>query len=207
MSSITSLAFIYLITRSLYHIQVILSFSILCLAAATSLQSCLTLCDPMHGSPPGSPVPGILQARTLEWVAISFSNAWKWKVKVKVNSLSRVRLFETPWTAAYQAPLPMGFSRQEYWSGVPLPSPFTAWDPLNSRALQNLGPWIVPLPFPYPGLRLFLLGSSRQTHSLEMCIFPQEGCWGLQHIHWVPGSAVPGHGQSPSSPEPTASSN
>ena len=86
-----------------------------------SLQSCPTLCDPTDGSPPASPVPGILQARTLEWVAISFSNAWKWKVKVK--SLSRVRLFTTPWTAAYQASLPMGFSRQEYWSGVPLPSP------------------------------------------------------------------------------------
>ena len=83
-----------------------------------SLQSCLTLCDPIDGSPPGSPVPGILQARTLEGVAISFSNAWKWKVK----SLSRVRLFTTPWTAAYQAPPSMGFSRQEYWSGVPLPS-------------------------------------------------------------------------------------
>ena len=79
------------------------------------------LCDPIDGSPPGSLVPGILQARTLEWVAISFSNAWKWKVKVK--SLSRVRLFETPWTAAHQAPPSMGFSRQEYWSGVPLPSP------------------------------------------------------------------------------------
>ena len=79
------------------------------------------MCDPIDGSPPGSPVPGILQARTLEWVAISFSNAWKWKVKVK--SLSRVRLFATPWTAAYQAPLTMGFSRQEYWNGVPLPSP------------------------------------------------------------------------------------
>ena len=88
--------------------------------AAKSLQSCPTLCDPIDGNPPGSPVPGSLQARTLEWVAISFSNAWKWKVKVK--SLSRVRLFETPWTAAYQAPLPMVFSRQEYWSGVPLPS-------------------------------------------------------------------------------------
>ena len=85
-------------------------------------QSCPTLCDPIDGSPPGSlvPVPGILQARTLEWVAISSSNAWKWKVKVK--SLSRVRLLETPWTAAYQAPPSMGFSRQEYWSGVPLPS-------------------------------------------------------------------------------------
>ena len=83
--------------------------------------SCLTLCDPIDGGPPGSPVPGILQARTLEWVAISFSNAWKGKVKVK--SLSRVQLFVTPWSAAYQAPPSMGFSRQEYWSGVPLPSP------------------------------------------------------------------------------------
>ena len=90
-------------------------------ATAKLLQSYPTLCDPIDGTPPGSPVPGILQAITLEWVAISFSSAWKWKVKVK--SLSRVRLFETPWTAAYQAPLPMGFSRQEYWSGVPLPSP------------------------------------------------------------------------------------
>ena len=90
-------------------------------AAAKSLQSCLTLCDPIDGSPPGSPVPGILQTRTLEWVAISFSNAWKWKVKVK--SLSRVRLSAIPWTAAYQAPLSVGFSRQEYWSGVSLPSP------------------------------------------------------------------------------------
>jgi len=85
-------------------------------AAAKSLQSCPTLCDPIDGNPPGSSVPGILQARTLEWVAISFSNAWKWKVKVK--SLSRVRLFRIPWTTAYQAPPSMGFSRQEYWSGV-----------------------------------------------------------------------------------------
>ena len=90
-------------------------------AAAKSLQSCPTLCDPIEGSPPGSPVPGILQARTLERVAISFSNAWKGKVKVK--SLSRVQLLVTPWTAAYQAPPSMGFSRQEYWSGVPLLSP------------------------------------------------------------------------------------
>ena len=81
-------------------------------AAAKSLQSCPTLCDHIDGSLPGSPVPGILQARTLEWVAISFSNAWKWKVKVK--SLSRIWLFATPWTAAYQAPPSMGFSRQEY---------------------------------------------------------------------------------------------
>ena len=90
-------------------------------AAAKSLQSCPTLCNPIDGSPPDFPVPGILQARTLEWVAISFSNAGKWKVKVK--SLSRVWLFATPWTAAHQAPPPMWFSRQEYWSGVPLPSP------------------------------------------------------------------------------------
>ena len=79
------------------------------------------LCDPIDGSPPGSPIPGILQARTLERVAISFSNAWKWKGKVK--SLSRVWPSATPWTAAFQAPPSMGFSRQEYWSGVPLPSP------------------------------------------------------------------------------------
>ena len=90
-------------------------------AAAESLQSCPTLCDPRDSSPPGSPVPGILQARTLEWVAISFSSAWKWTVKVK--SLSCVRLLSTSWTAAHPAPLSMGFSRQECWSGVPLPSP------------------------------------------------------------------------------------
>ena len=89
-------------------------------AAAKSLQLCPTLCNPIDGSPPGSPVPGILQARTLEWVAISFSNAWKWKVKVK--SLSHVRLLATPWTTTHQAPPSVGFSRQEYWSGLPLPS-------------------------------------------------------------------------------------
>ena len=89
--------------------------------AAKSLQLCPTLCNPIDGGPPGSPVPGILQARTLEWVAIFFSNAWKGKVKVKL--LSHVWLFVTPWSAAYQAPPSMGFSRQEYWSGVPLPSP------------------------------------------------------------------------------------
>ena len=90
------------------------------LCYAKSLQSCSTLCDPIDGSPPGCPIPGILQARTLEWVAISFSNALKWKVKVK--SLSRAGLLATPWTAAHQAPPSVGFSRQEYWSGVPLPS-------------------------------------------------------------------------------------
>ena len=86
-------------------------------AAAKSLQLCLTLCDPIDGSPPGSPIPGILQARTLKWVAISSFNAWKWKVKVKL--LSCVWLLATPWTVACHAPLSMGFSRQEYWSEVP----------------------------------------------------------------------------------------
>jgi len=100
---------------------------LLLLPAAKSLQSCPTLCDPMDCSLPGFSIHGILQARTLEWVAISFSNTWKWKVKVK--SLSRVWLLATPWTAAYQAPPSMGFSRQQYWSGVPLPSPCrrTGW--------------------------------------------------------------------------------
>ena len=103
-------------------------------AAAKSLQSCLTLCNPIDGSPPGSPVPGILQARTLEWVAISFSNAWKWKVKAK--SVSPVRLFATPWTTAYQAPLSMGFSRQEYWSGVPSPS--LKWDLIKLKSFCTI---------------------------------------------------------------------
>ena len=103
--------------------------------AAKWLQSCPTLCDPINGSPPGPAVPGILQARTLEWVAISSSNAWKWKVKVK--SLSPVRLLATPWTAAYQAPPSMGFSRQEHWSGVPLP-------PLVAKSCLTLAtPWTV----------------------------------------------------------------
>ena len=108
-------------------------------AAAKSLQSCLTLCDPIDGSLPGSPVLGIFQARTLEWVAISFSNALKWKGKGK--SLSRVWLLATPWTAAYQAPLSMGFSRQEYWSGVPLPSPTT----LVQATIISLGLLVVYL--------------------------------------------------------------
>ena len=104
-------------------------------AAAKSLQSCPTLCDPIDGSPPDFPAPGILQARTLEWVAISFSSAWKWKVKVK--SLSRVRLLVTPWTAAYRASPSMGVSRQEYWSGVPLPSP-----PLRIVAAEIYHNWV-----------------------------------------------------------------
>ena len=106
-------------------------------AAAKLLQSCPTLCKPGDGSPPGSPVPGILQARTLEWVAISFSNAWKWKVKVKL--LSCARLPATPWTAAYQAPASMGVSRKESWSGVPLPSPRpTAEEPIEPTQAYDL---------------------------------------------------------------------
>ena len=112
--------------KKFFFQQMILEQMVVCacaqlLAAATtakSLQSCLTLCDPRDRSPPGSPIPGIPQARTLEWVAISFSNAWNWKVKVK--SLSHVWLLVTPWTATYQAPPSMGFSGQEYRSGVPL---------------------------------------------------------------------------------------
>ena len=110
-------------------------------ATAKSLQSRPTLCDPIDGSPPSPPVPGILQARTLEWVAISFSDAWKWKVKIK--SLSRIWLLATPWTAAYQAPPSMGFSRQEYWSGVPLPSswvnPRRWWRTGKPGMLQSMG--------------------------------------------------------------------
>ena len=105
-------------------------------AAAKSHKLCPTLYDPIDDSPPGSPVPGIPQARTLEWVAISFSNAWKWKVKAKL--LSCVQLFMTPWTAAYQAPLSMGFSRQEYWSGLPLPSPYNTKFALSSRPTKSI---------------------------------------------------------------------
>ena len=104
--------------------------SIYATATAKSLQSCPTLCDPIDGSLPGSSVHGIFQARVLEWGAISFSNAWKWKMKMK--SFSRVRLLATPWTVAYQAPPSMGFSRQEYWSGLPLPSPVNRLSP-NKR--------------------------------------------------------------------------
>ena len=130
MSKITTLSHLkklvyYILSSAIIFIPFYLVFrqTSLIAAAAKSLQSCRTLWDPIDGSPTGSSVPGILQARTLEWVAVSFSSAWKWKVKVKVESLSHVRLFTTPWTAAYQAPPSMGFSRQEYWSGLPLPSP------------------------------------------------------------------------------------
>ena len=117
-------------------------------AAAKSLQLCPTLCDPIDGSPPGSPIPGILQARTLEWVAISFSSAWKWKVKVK--SLNHVWLLAIPWTAAYQAPPSMGFSRQEYWSRVPLPSPAVGL--VISKLRKTSSPSLTPKLFYCNGL-------------------------------------------------------
>ena len=136
--------------------------------AAKSLQSCLTLCNPIEGSPPGSLIPGILQARTLEWVAISFSNTWKWKVKVK--SLSHVWLLATPWTAAHQAPPSMGFSRQEYWSGVPLPSPLFFLPLVKDISSRFYSPrlwWLIsdfwpfstdpPLPALHPPGRRFLV--------------------------------------------------
>ena len=106
-------------------------------ALAKSLQVCPTLSNPIDGSPLGSPIPGILQTKTLEWVAISFSSAWKWKVKVK--SLSLVQLFRTPWTTAYQAPPPVGFSRQEYLSGVPSPSP--ELQSMGSQRVEVCRPW------------------------------------------------------------------
>ena len=118
------------------------------------LQSCPTLCGPIDGSPPGSPVPGILQARVLEWVAISFSNAWKWKVKVKF--LSHVQPSATPWTAVFQVPPSMGFSRQEYWSGVPLPSPGLGQFKqlgINNREWQSL--WL--------NWRIYVLPTGNQT--------------------------------------------
>ena len=139
----------------------------ICIAAERSLkvlesesevtQLCLTLCDPMDCSLPGSSIYGIFQARILEWVAISFSSAWKWKVKVK--SLSHLQLFATPWTVAYQAPPPMGFSRQEYWSGVPLPSPMQEsekwkWSRSvisDSQRPHELQPTRLLCPWDFPG--------------------------------------------------------
>ena len=134
-------------------------------AAAAPLQSCLTLWDPIDGSPPGSPVPGILQARTLEWVAISF-NAWKWKVKVK--TLSRVRLLATPWTAAHQAPPSMGFSRQGYWSGLPLPSPIL--QPWNHWILQNHCA-------PGERKRICILNTTKESYDWQN-LGNREGLWG-----------------------------
>ena len=120
------------------------------------------LCDPIDSSPPGSPVPGILQARTLEWVAISFSNAWNWKVKGK--SISHVRLLATPWTAAYQAPLSMVFSRQEYWSGVALPSPRYTYTP----SLLKLPPIFLPIS-PHTSLTQLISLKKKKNHLEFLC--------------------------------------
>ena len=137
-------------------IEILLEICItLCAAAAKSLQSCPTLCDPIDGIPPGPAVPGILQARTLEWVAISSSNAWEWKVKVK--SLSPVRLLATPWTAAYQAPPSRGFSRQEYWSGLPLGGHLSKTQNALSCFYHPQFPWWLCWKFPFNPLYNWML--------------------------------------------------
>ena len=171
--------------------QQFLSLPYIQAAATKSLQSCPTLCNPIDGSPPGSPILGILQARTLEWVAISFSNAWKGKVKVK--SLSRVRLLATPWTAAYQAPPSMGFSRQEYWSRVPLPSLTQAApcyqisfpSPVTCLGQQNVAD-IAPchLWFRVPSV------CNSLKWSLDSCPETEAGLWQLGALnpsHWARG--------------------
>ena len=130
---------------------------------------------PHRRQPPGSPIPGILQARTLEWVAISFSNAWKWKVKTKL--LSHVQLLATPWPAAYQAPPSMGFSRQEYWSGVPLPSLYYAIVTVIINSTMSLSSW-----------DMFLIKKSKPeaflcSHQLQvpknkfLQVQPRNQCW------------------------------
>ena len=131
-------------------------------------QSCPTLSNPMDCSLPGSSVHGILQARVLEWVAIAFSNAWKWKVKVK--SLSPARLLATPWTAAYQAPPSMGFSRQEYWSGLPLPSPNKELLPCKScNTARKWQSWNSNQIIGFEGL-LLGLGAEAFFRPLKSCI-------------------------------------
>ena len=151
--------------------------------AAKSSQSCLILCNPIDASPPGSSVPGILQARTLEWVTISFSNAWKWKGKVK--SPSRVRLLAIPWTAAYQAPPSTGVSRQQYWSGSPVPSPkiclssvqfshSVVFDSLQPHESQHTMP---PWPSPTPGVHSDSHPSTQWCHpAISSSVVPFSSC-------------------------------
>ena len=141
---------------------------------AKSLQSCPTLCDPIDSSPPGSPIPGILpipgvlHPRTLEWVAISFSNAWKSKVKVK--SLSRVWPSATPWTAAFQAPPSMGFSRQEYWSGVPLPSPKECLSNVkNNTLLTHCHQYLIPIPLLF--VCIILVYDKHKKNIRQICMY------------------------------------
>ena len=119
--------------------ELLINLTRLCCCCCLSAKSCLTLCDPMNCTLPGSSVPGILQARALEWVAIAFFNAWKWKVKVK--SLSWVWLLETPWTAAHQAPLSMGFARQEYWSSCHCLLHSFLWDRYSVFTRVHLKTW------------------------------------------------------------------
>ena len=135
-------------------------------AAAKLLQSCPTLCDPIDGSPAACPVPGILQARTLEWVAISFSNAWKWKVKVK--SLSRVRLLATPWTVAHQAPHPWDFPGESTGVGC-------CWLSKYMRLLHPLGS--LPTPPLSPGITGTISLTLRNRHRLPVCM-------GLRPLHF-----------------------
>ena len=165
-------------------------------AAAKSLQSCPTLCDPIDGSPPGSAIPGILQARTLEWVAISFSNAWKWKVKVKLFSC--VRLLATPWTSAYQAPLSIGFS---YGVGCHCLLCGREWCYTNNHfflffpnKISNSPP--APLPNPPISIsRIYLVAylvTIFPQLSLELSLlcnsFLANGMWGVLYVfenHWI----------------------
>ena len=162
-------------------------------AAAKLLQLCPTLCNPIDGSPPGSPIPEILQARVLEWGAISFSNAWKWKVKVK--SLSHVWLFTTPWTAVYQAPPSMGFSRQEYWSGVPLPSlkimassPITLWQIDRGKWKQ----WQILFSWAPKSLWIVTAATKlKDASSLEEKLWPNLGSILLTKVHIVKAMVYP----------------
>ena len=162
-------------------------------AAAKLLQSCPTLCGPRDGSPPGSLIPGILQARTLEWVAISFSNVWKWKVKVK--SLSRVRLFETPWTAACQAPPSMGFSRQEDWSGVPVPSPPEDTAAAAAKSLQSCPTLCDPIDGSPPGSPV---PGILQARTLEWVAISFSNVW-----KWKWSRSVVSDSSRPHGPQPT----
>ena len=133
---------------------------------------------PQRRQPTGSPIPGTLHARTLEWVAISFSSAWKWKVKVKL--LSHVRLLVTPWTAAYQASPSMGFSRQECWSGVPLPSPHKSW---ISTILKLTATWISKYPFLH-GDTLVSKQCRRPVFNLWVGKIPWKREWLPTPVHW-----------------------
>ena len=162
-------------------------------AAAKSLQSCPTLCDPIDGSPPGSPVPGILQARTLEWVAISFANACKWKVKGK--ALSRVWLSATPRPAAHQAPPALGFSRREHWSGVPLPSPHGVLGRLNKTAVEKSQPLALmnaryyPVPLPRrPGTVSSPDGTLSCPRGQLLICFSQNELFGAKACCFLPRS-------------------